>query len=111
MNYFEHLKLLKLGIVSNPEKPKKAIPKQSEKRKAEQVIYRKIVADKIKESAGLCLLKGPTCSGLAQGADHSQNRSPANFIDPDNILPACNNCNNLKVIAPGLFKSTVSRFK
>ena len=87
------------------------INKVSEKRKVEQRIYSKIVKAKIEESEGLCVLNGPTCSGMAEGGDHTQNRSPSNYIDPDNIEPACNNCNTLKVKFPKLFPNNVkSRF-
>lgn len=95
-----------------PEKEKTAIPKESKKRKEEKKAYKKIVVDKIKTSGGLCVLKGPTCSKIAQGGDHKQNRSPKNYADPDNIVPACNNCNTLKVQKPELFPGfVVSRFK
>ena len=90
------------------------IPKQSERRKRELPIYRKIVEDKIKESDGKCVLKLPGCTIYAQGGDHRVKRSPSNYIDPDNIFSACNFCNTEKerlsklAIQTGI---TISKFK
>lgn len=76
-------------------RPCKPLPRQSAKRQREQVIYRQIVADKIKNDPR-CTIKSPVCTGIAQGGDHTQKRSPSNFINPDNIKPACNACNLYK---------------
>lgn len=78
----------------------------------QQPVYRRIVAGKIEQVEGVCQLHGPTCTYWAEGGDHLQNRSPNNFIDPGNVVAACDNCNRLKVEAPELFTEfVVSRFK
>ncbi len=107
-----NLRDIKLGLVTRPGKVKYVIPKESKKRVKEKKVYSKIVAEKVEASNGLCVLQGPTCSILAQGGDHKQNRSPKNYAEPGNIVPACNNCNTLKVKKPELFPGhVVSRFK
>jgi 5-methylcytosine-specific restriction endonuclease McrA len=96
-----------------PEKVKKNLPKQSPKRIKEQKEYKKQVAAAIKENPE-CMIKGPTCTGFAQGFDHKQKRSPANFLNPDNQVPACNACNLFKELNPGWSNvngHSVSRFK
>lgn len=109
MHCFRHADLL--GI-PKPAKEVYRIPQRSAKRIKEQPVYRKIVAQKIENVEGVCQLQGPTCTYWAAGGDHLQNRSPGNYIDPENIEPACNNCNRLKVISPELFEGhVVSRFK
>ena len=107
-----NLRDIKLGLITKPPKKTAPIPKMSAKRKKENVIYRAIVKGKIEASDGLCVLNGPTCSIYAEGGDHTQNRSPSNYIDPNNIEAACNSCNTLKVRFPKLFpKNVKSRFK
>ena len=107
-----NLRDIKLGLITKPEKKPYVIPRKSKTRKKEEVIYRAIVKSKTEASDGLCVLNGPTCSRYAQGGDHTQNRSPSNYIDPDNIEPCCNNCNTLKVRFPKLFPGHVkSKFK
>lgn len=106
---FLHANLL---AIPKPEKEVYRIPQRSAKRVKEQPVYRRIVAKKTEDVEGVCQLQGPTCTYWAAGGDHSQNRSPANYLDPENIEPACNNCNGLKVLSPELFRDhVVSRFK
>lgn len=111
--YDIHRLAKKNGEVQEEKKKVYRIPKESKKRKKERPIYSKIVKDKIEESEGLCVLNGPTCTTYAEGGDHIQNRSPNNYADPENIIPACNNCNILKARFPKLFKKqhSKSRFK
>ena len=100
-----------------PPREKKArtgVKKVSDKRKVEQVIYRKIVEEKIKAANGLCELKMPGCTIYAEGGDHRIKRSPKNYIDPDNIFASCNKCNLLKELEVGLAKEmgiSISKFK
>ena len=97
-----------------PEKVKVGIAKVSERRKRELPIYKKIVADKIKEADGHCQLKLPGCTIYAQGGDHRQKRTPKNYIDPANIFAACNKCNLTKELQVELAKKkglSISKFK
>ncbi len=74
-----------------PEKVKKAIPKQSAKRKLEQRVYVRIVKRKLTENEK-CEIKAPGCKGKASGLHHPQKRSPATWLNESELIPACNNC-------------------
>lgn len=95
------------------EPRQKPLPKQSPKRKKEQRIYRKQVKTAI-EKDNRCKIKSPVCTGEAEGLDHKQKRSPANFLDTNNQVPACNACNLYKELNPAWAEAhghTISRFK
>ena len=90
------------------------IPKISERRKRELPIYKRIVALKIEEADGHCQLKLPGCTIYAQGGDHKAKRSPNNYIDPKNIIAACNHCNFQKELQVELAKKkglSISKFE
>lgn len=74
-------------------KAKMPIPKLSVRRKRELPIYRRIVADVLGKD-DRCKIKSPVCTGKAQGLNHTVKRSPANLIEPTNLVAACNACNN-----------------
>ena len=101
---------------TEPAKPyqrQKPLPKVSPKRKKEQRIYRKQVKTAIQKDPR-CKIKSPVCTGEAQGLDHKQKRSPANFLDPNNQVPACNACNRYKEENPKWAEAnghSISRFK
>ena len=70
----------------------KPIAKESEKRKKEKVVYTAQVKAIIAENPN-CRINSPDCTGKAQGANHKQKRSPANYTKIDNLEGACNACN------------------
>lgn len=96
-----------------PEKAKTKIAPRSEKRKQDQKEYVKIVKDMLAENPN-CEVKMEGCSKIATGLHHKQKRGPKNFLNRENLIRACNNCqlfielNSKKALASGL---TVSRFK
>lgn len=108
--YFEHLQLLKLGLASNPEKVKKRIPKQSEKRKLEQKIYLRIVKRKLKENEK-CQVQQEGCKKIANGLHHPLKRSPATWLNESELIPCCSSCQTwieqhpLEAIEKGFSKS------
>ena len=54
------------------------------------------------------------CTGLAEGLDHIQKRSPKNYLERKNLRRACNACNLAKEMHPELADKmglTKSRFK
>ena len=102
------------AVIPEPVKKPYKLPKRSKKRIVEQKIYSKIVAQKIEESDGLCVLKLPGCTHFAEGGDHRVKRSPSNYIDPNNIFAACNFCNSAKERLSKLAMETgitISKFK
>ena len=95
------------------EKKKVPVKKISDKRKRESREYRKIVKEKI-GSLGVCKVVSPECTYIATGLHHLQKRSPANYKDPENLIPCCNPCNLYIEINPVWAKEngfTISRFK
>jgi len=70
----------------------KPIPKESKKRAAENRKYRKEVGKEL-ESDPRCHINSPLCTGLAQGMNHKQKRSPKNLSLKSNLTNACNACN------------------
>ena len=109
---FQHNKLCGGAKTTGP-KPKKELPKESRKRNVEKKQYKKIVDEKIKKDPR-CKIKSPVCTSKAQGGDHKQKRSPKNYADPENIVPACNACNLYKEEHPEWAKAnghSISRFK
>lgn len=95
MSYLTQRLNIKLGLTKNPIKKKAAINKVSKKRQKEQRIYKKQVIKAINKD-NKCKIKSPDCTGFAQGLDHVQKRSPKNFLDTNNQVPACNACNFYK---------------
>lgn len=89
------------------------IAARSKKRIREQLKYLKIVAEKMSES-NLCEIRSPVCTGVAEGLDHIQKRSPANWLKKDNLQRACNACNQYKETHPVWAKEnghSISKFK
>lgn len=82
-------------VPSAPPKEKKAIAKVSEKRKVEGREYRKIVKEMLAENK-FCQVNSPVCTKIAQGLDHIQKRTPANYLDRANLQRSCNACNQYK---------------
>ena len=80
-------------------RPKKRIARQSNKRKKEVVIYRRQVKAAI-EKDPICKIQSPACTGFAEGLDHTQKRSPLNYLKESNQKPACNACNLYKELHP-----------
>ena len=94
-------------------KPKKAIPIKSVKRLAEDKLYKKIVKELLALHPG-CKIKSPVCTGKAQGLDHLQKRSPKNYLQRSNLIPACNACQLYKEENPEWSNkngTSISRFK
>lgn len=73
---------------------KKPVPvkKVSAKRKVVDKEYKKIVKDLLGKNKR-CEVKSPVCTGIAQGLNHKQKRSPKNITKLDNLERACNACN------------------
>ena len=89
----------KNGKVKPQENKRYRIPKVSKKRAVVNRLYRKIVKEMaLKDNE--CELKSPECTGLMQGADHTQKRSPKNLTDKKNLKRACNACNLYKETHP-----------
>ena len=84
-----------------PDQKKAATPiaKVSDKRKVVNRLYKKIIKEMAAES-NLCELKSPVCTGIMQGGDHIQKRSPNNLTDRNNLKRACNACNQFKETFP-----------
>lgn len=103
-NYLKERQAIKLGLhptssqLKREEKPK-GIAKVSEKRKVVNRVYKKIVKD-MALANNQCEIKSPECTGLMQGADHIQKRSPGNLTDRKNLKRACNACNLFKELNP-----------
>ena len=92
---------------------KKSIQKFSKKRKVENRVYKKMVDKKISLDPR-CKINSPVCTGLAQGADHLQKRSPKNISKESNLVMACNACNEYKESNPVWARNNgflISRFK
>lgn len=70
--------------------PKK-INNESEKRKRDEKVYKKIVKDMAAKS-NKCEVKAPGCSKIMEGLHHIVKRSPENLLDKKNLVRACNNC-------------------
>ena len=98
-----------------PEVIKKVynIPPRSKKRIAEQKEYVAIVKDKLSKN-NKCELNSPVCTGIADGLDHIQKRSPSNFLAIDNLKNCCSPCNLYKELNPKWANDngfSISRFK
>ena len=111
-NTYCFLQNAKMG---NPKalKPKKPIEKVSIKRKAVNKVYKKI-KDSIISKDQSCKIRSPVCTGLAQGLNHKQKRSPKNLIVLNNLIACCNACNNYLETNDAWARKnghTVSRFK
>jgi hypothetical protein len=94
-------------------KEKKPIAKISKKAKQNNKNLKKIVND-LKLVSPYCELRSPVCTGVIQGSDHTQKRSPKNLLDKANIKGSCNACNLYKESNPGWAEEnghSVSRFK
>lgn len=90
-------------VCRRPKKPKKIyrLPKMSAKRKKESRVYKKIVVEMARKDDE-CELKIPgVCTGIMNGLDHTQKRSPKNFLDKKNLKRACNACNVYKETSEG----------
>lgn len=74
-------------------KPKAVPAKKSAKRKIEHKEYKKIVKEMLAENP-LCEIKEEGCAIVAEGLHHKQKRLPSNYLDRDNLMRACNNCNS-----------------
>ena len=74
------------------KKAQKGIAKVSEKRKAEQKEYVKIVAEMLAENPD-CAIKETGCQTIASGLHHQRKRTPATFLDKRFLIRACSNCN------------------
>jgi hypothetical protein len=96
-----------------PEKAKTKIAAKSEKRKADQKEYVKIVKAMLLENPN-CEIREPGCQGKATGLHHKQKRGPKNFLLRVNLVRSCSSCNmwvelnSEKSLLSGL---TVSRFQ
>jgi hypothetical protein len=94
------------------EKPK-PIAKVSEKRKAINKDYKKIVKKALDEDP-ICKVQSPVCTKVAQGLHHKQKRSPTNLTKASNLIECCNACNLYIEENPVWAKDnghTISRFK
>jgi hypothetical protein len=65
---------------------------QSDKRKALQREYVKIVKGMLKEDP-MCAIISPFCNIYAQGMHHIIKRSEKNLCELNNLLRSCNACN------------------
>ena len=92
MNYLEKRRAMKLGLSVEQPKVKKAINKQSDKRKELQKEYRKIVKEMLKSNP-MCEIKEVGCTGKAEGLHHKQKRSEKNLLNKEFLMRACNSCN------------------
>lgn len=81
------------------KKTMKAIPKQSEKRKADQKEYVKIVKAMMLENPN-CEIKEDGCQTKASGLHHMKKRSPATFLDKKFLKRACDSCNSWAELHP-----------
>lgn len=101
------------SIIPQPVKKIYNIPKRSKKRILEQKEYVEIVKSAIEED-NECEIKSPDCIYFADGLDHSQKRSPKNFLDKNNLKRACSPCNFYKELHPKWATKnghSISRFK
>jgi 5-methylcytosine-specific restriction endonuclease McrA len=86
------------------------IPARSKKRIKEQRIYTMIVK-RILAADPECKIRAPGCQYTATGMHHIVKRSPANWLDENNLIAACNSCqawienNPLEAIEKGFAKS------
>lgn len=71
----------------------KPIAKVAAKRKVTNKEYKKIVNDML-GCNNKCEIKSPVCTGIANGLNHKQKRSPSNLIDIKNLERSCNACNS-----------------
>ena len=112
--YLKYLQNKSLGLSPAPEQKKQyKIPMKSLKRKVEQKLYVKQVKEMLEENP-YCEIKAPGCTGIAEGLDHLQKRSPKNYRKRNNLVRACNNCNRFKELFPEhpiSKKFTISKFK
>ena len=111
-NGFCFLHNAKMG---NPKtiKPVCNLAKASVKRKAVNKVYKKIKDNIISADKG-CKIRSPACTGIAQGLNHKQKRSPKNLIVLNNLVACCNACNNYLENNDAWARKnghTVSRFK
>jgi hypothetical protein len=74
------------------ERRSKGIRPVSKKREKINREYRRIVAE-MAAAENRCRVRSPECTGVVQGANHIQKRSPGNLIDRDNLEMCCNSCN------------------
>lgn len=72
--------------------PRHVPAKKSAKRKIDHKEYVKIVKEMLKENIW-CEIGEVGCQLEATGLHHKQKRLPSNFLDRDNLMRACNNCN------------------
>lgn len=79
------------GSVSISQNPK-AIAKLSEKGKAADKEYKKLIKLKLKNSPP-CQMKTPACTGKAQGGHHKKRRGK-NLMNEAKLVLSCNSCNN-----------------
>jgi len=95
------------------EKPApKPIAKESPKRAKENRKYRKEVGKDL-EADPRCHINSPVCTGVAEGMNHKQKRSPKNISKKSNQEHSCNACNNYVEANPLWAKENghqVSRF-
>lgn len=75
------------------ERRSKGIRPVSKKREKINREYRRIVAEMAAAEDNRCQVRSPECTGVVQGANHIQKRSPGNLIDRDNLEMCCNSCN------------------
>ena len=73
-----------------PKDPK-PIAKKSAKRKVEDKVYKKIVAEFFLISK-FCEVLSPICTKIAQGLNHKRKRSPKTWLDKENLERCCNAC-------------------
>jgi hypothetical protein len=74
------------------EKKVYKIPARSKKRVKEQKVYVEIVKDLL-DKDNSCKIGAPGCTKIASGLHHLQKRSPKNWLEKSNLIPACTSCN------------------
>lgn len=77
-----------------PIKKKKGyrMPKISEKRKAQNAVY-KPVSEEMRKNFPMCAIKSPVCTKFTEGVHHTEGRVGSDFLDESKMIPSCNACN------------------
>lgn len=73
-------------------KARKSPNKKSDTRKIEEKAYKKLVKEMVAVN-NRCEIKAEGCTKIAEGLHHKQKRTPNNYLNKNNLIRACNNCN------------------